>query len=503
MSERRVEIAAETVTKYGAPRPMAIEAEKTRRACLLGQTTGLFVAPSVVDFDPKSGRLVLERLEDLRTSREYFWRPDPDVELARQAGQALAVIHRTLGLPDDMVVPLGSQFRRDVNVKDVFLHGDFTVANVCVSGDRLTILDWQASVGVGGTETTGPGYFDVAWFLKSLFFRPSPRGILSRGVVDVAEAFVTGYLVEAPEGTNRQDLFRYVEQLLEEQAPAVFRKTRFRTRLLLPRSIRMLRAWLHANQDTAEDTVDEAPTEGTDVSYRTSHQAVGKGAAYHDRFSQVPYRAMLWGLEREVLDGIVAEYFPGRTATHLDFACGTGRVLGHLQSQVGRSVGVDVSESMLGVARERLSECELVMADLTREQPFGEERFDLVTAFRFFPNAEAALRNEAMAAIARHMNPSSILVFNNHRNTQSVRSRIFRLAGRRGFTGLSPQEAKKMVEQAGMKIVGTQHLSVFPASEDLQVLPIPVLRAMERSLSKVRPLRDVAEDIIYICRLAD
>ena len=44
-----------------------------------------------------------------------------------------------------------------------FLHGDFTLANVCVeeTTDRVVIVDWSAAPILGEAVTVGPVYFDV------------------------------------------------------------------------------------------------------------------------------------------------------------------------------------------------------------------------------------------------------------------------------------------------------------------------------------------------------
>jgi hypothetical protein len=100
------------------------------------------------------------------------------------------------------------------------------------------------------------------------------------------------------------------------------------------------------------------------VSYRDSH--LSKGADYHDTFTMLPHRAMQWRMERRCLSTLVRRRFAGRKPAYLDFACGTGRVLGYLAPQVSHAVGVDVSASMLAEARENAPGAELVAADLDR-----------------------------------------------------------------------------------------------------------------------------------------
>lgn len=75
------------------------------------------------------------------------------------------------------------------------------------------------------------------------------------------------------------------------------------------------------------------------------------------------------------LDDLIARHdLPGRT--HLDLACGTGLALAHFQSRGFRSLGLDASLSMLGIARGRAAN--LVAGDM-RDLPL-RGRFALVTS---------------------------------------------------------------------------------------------------------------------------
>lgn len=48
---------------------------------------------------------------------------------------------------------------------------------------------------------------------------------------------------------------------------------------------------------------------------------------------------------------------------------------------------------------------------------------------------------------------------------------------------MSPQEVENLVRNAGLEIVKTHHLNVFPAAEGRTLLPIFVLRVLESVLS--------------------
>lgn len=238
----------------------------------------------------------------------------------------------------------------------------------------------------------------------------------------------------------------------------------------------------------------------TSPDYRTSHLEQGKGDSYHATFSLNPYRHMVWKLEQGLLDRIIDSHYGGKDILHLDFACGTGRVLNYLADRAKVSVGVDVSRTMLDVARRTGSGAELIEADLTAKDVLGERQFNLITAFRFFPNAQPELRTQVIRILRAHLARDGFLVFNNHKNVQSTRNRIGRLLGRKRGHGMSTAEVEKLLSENGLEIVKAHHLCVFPASTARPILPISVLSRLEGALSRIDWLHNFGENILYVCR---
>lgn len=235
------------------------------------------------------------------------------------------------------------------------------------------------------------------------------------------------------------------------------------------------------------------------MNYRESHLVPGKGRSYHAAFSKNPYRSMVWRLERKILDRILFNLYENREIIHLDFACGTGRILSHLEGRALHSVGVDLSPSMLEVALQNNKAAEIIEADLTCDDVLADRKFNLITAFRFFPNAEPELRSQVLEVLVRHLTDDGALVFNNHKNVGSLRNRLARLFGRRNFTGMSIAETKKLLTDNNLVIVKTYHLCVFPASEKHKLIPVFLLRFIEELLSKILPVQPLGENLIYVC----
>jgi predicted TPR repeat methyltransferase len=241
----------------------------------------------------------------------------------------------------------------------------------------------------------------------------------------------------------------------------------------------------------------------TALPYVERHKA--RGQDYDESFSaQInPYRAMVWRLEQQALDRILRDHLGSAEISQLDFACGTGRLLGHFTGRVSSATGVDVSAAMMEVARAAAPEAELLEADLTQQDVLGSRQFNLITAFRFFPNAEPELRRAVFLILARHLSQTGVLIFNNHKNRNSLRRRISRLFGREVARGtMTHAEVEELVGQAGLRIVEKIPLATLPLSERHPLLPVPVAEPVERALSGIPALSGLAQHVIYVCARA-
>jgi ubiquinone/menaquinone biosynthesis C-methylase UbiE len=88
-----------------------------------------------------------------------------------------------------------------------------------------------------------------------------------------------------------------------------------------------------------------------------------------------------WDDERERLERALTELPPART---LDVACGTGWLTQHLP---GELVGLDASDSMLEIARERVPHGEFVVGDAL-SLPFDDASFDRLVTGHFYGHLE-------------------------------------------------------------------------------------------------------------------
>lgn len=241
--------------------------------------------------------------------------------------------------------------------------------------------------------------------------------------------------------------------------------------------------------------------------YRNAHH--GKGSDYHKSFAANVHRSVMWEIEQRILLDLLSAHFrEPEQVNMLDFACGSGRVLQLLESHVGSATGVDVTESMLKVAGEVTKRSRLIHSDITRSNELDAERFDLITAFRFFPNAEPSLRTDAMAKLASLLAPGGILIFNNHIRTGSMRHRARlakakqgRLKSRKELHSMSDDEAAELLARHGLSIIDERHTGVLPIIRDKKPkLPRYVLRSVERMAARVKPLANIAAYKIYVAK---
>jgi SAM-dependent methyltransferase len=210
-----------------------------------------------------------------------------------------------------------------------------------------------------------------------------------------------------------------------------------------------------------------AVPEPADTDYRRTHQDAGHASRYDDSFlTPGSAHALNWSAEQRLLDLVFARHL-GRPQRAVDFACGTGRILGYLEQRVPDALGVDVSPAMLELARDRCRSpvvCHDVTVDTLELPPV-----DLVTAFRFFLNAQPELRQQALRWIAGVLAPGGALVANAHLNPASLRGRYLRLrwgGGAPRSPMLSVAAFDAVLAEAGFRVEARYGYDFLPYRRD-------------------------------------
>ena len=200
-----MKINGEIIRKTGDPNKLAIEASKASKAFDIGEDSGLFYVPKIVNFDAENGVLEFERLNGLVTLLDMAACKDERLfEILKRAGQALSVIHEKLVLSEKMKHELPAEWMACPD-KNVFIHGDFAGFNLCFDepSGRLVILDWSSAPLFGNVVTYGSRLFDIIWFVIFIFYGAPRRCLLNWDAPTMANAFLSGYAESHPEIIQR------------------------------------------------------------------------------------------------------------------------------------------------------------------------------------------------------------------------------------------------------------------------------------------------------------
>lgn len=215
------------------------------------------------------------------------------------------------------------------------------------------------------------------------------------------------------------------------------------------------------------------------------------------------YDSFIWSLQQPWVERVARaaarETGPLR---YLDFACGTGRVLSFVEPFVQQALGVDVSQAMARAARTRARRARIVVGDLLRDERLLQGHFDLITAFRYFLNADADLRLPTLQALAARLRDSrSRLVFNVHGHRGSVRHLAIRCHAAQGrhHEELSYRQILELVEGAGLRVDEAYGFGVCPRSLYPTALG-GIARIADRWAARTQWLRRLSIDLVMVCR---
>ncbi len=218
--------------------------------------------------------------------------------------------------------------------------------------------------------------------------------------------------------------------------------------------------------------------------YTDSHK--GRGSDYDANFDRLPFRSLMWEMEQKVLASMVRDT---RANVVVDLACGTGRISALLSENLpqARIVGVDVAESMLNVARKRVPGVDFRCADVRGlSTVVADGSVELMTAFRFFPNADPQLRSDAARAATRALRPGGFLLLNNHRNFWSSSYVARRTLKNSPAPGALNRDVVGPFLQSQFRLVTRKSLGVVPHSDAAPYLLSPALATKLERLNEHR-----------------
>ena len=260
-------------------------------------------------------------------------------------------------------------------------------------------------------------------------------------------------------------------------------------------------------------------------SYSLSHQVKGLGKKYDaELYTGKTYDSYVWELEQFTLDRIIKEInLRKKIKTLIDFACGTGRILHYLshnpELKGSKLIGVDISNNMLVVAREKLDTkiIELIRGDIITDQKLRDEisKYSphMITSFRFFLNAEETLRKDVLESFKGITRSDYTLIGNVHGGKPSLRSfdmlscQILQLIKKLlkkqdknncNFNFLSQSHMKKLLIESDYTNVRIYPIAFLPRLTVRRLkLPRKLYIIIEKTLQKIPFIKGFATDYIF------
>jgi SAM-dependent methyltransferase len=246
------------------------------------------------------------------------------------------------------------------------------------------------------------------------------------------------------------------------------------------------------------------------LSYADRFQQKNAVAAYEaGEYGAASYASAIWRLQRPVLEQVVKDFCASQSSRPvrlLDFACGTGRVLSALEPLVDTAEGVDISENMVAVARGKCTKARLLVGDVLADPELLQPCYDMISCFRFLLNVEPELRGRLLRRLRQALRtPGGLLLVNVHGNSRSLRHPAIVWRRWRGgqsdtmLNEMSPAETKRLLVENGFEIVRQLGFGLLPPT--LYRTPLrPVAAALDRSLAGENYWKNLAVDMMFICR---
>ncbi|MCF7973903.1 MAG: class I SAM-dependent methyltransferase [Phycisphaerae bacterium] len=247
-----------------------------------------------------------------------------------------------------------------------------------------------------------------------------------------------------------------------------------------------------------------------EIDYRNEFK---KDAQAYERIVQSKHIQLIYTLEKAVLARVFSE-MGAQDKTLMDFACGSGRWTRVLEDCFSDTLGVDVSEQMIAVAREKCRKAQFVVTDITSDgvdQALDGQTFDVITAFRFYKNAQASLRQAATQALPKYLKEDGVFIFDLHLNTFSCMGllaslmRLLRFPKLLGMSELlirtmSLADIKRLFKDSEFEVMDYYGMGVLPGRANMVLLPRPWLYKIETFFTQRKILRGISYNILVIAR---
>ena len=151
---------------------------------------------------------------------------------------------------------------------------------------------------------------------------------------------------------------------------------------------------------------------------------------------------------------------------------------------------------MLSFAKKILKNSVIINKDFTKINM--NKKFDLITAFRFFPNAEPKLRKKAMYFLSKSLTNDGLIIFNNHRNFWSIPYFLKRLTFRSDGFGMTHSEIEILIKSCGLKIYEYRSIGLITEKEDSKLIIWPLVFLFENLFFNINCRHKLGYNVIYL-----
>ncbi len=247
-----------------------------------------------------------------------------------------------------------------------------------------------------------------------------------------------------------------------------------------------------------------------EIEYRNEFK---KDAQAYDRIVRSKHIQLIYTLEKQVLERVFAE-MGSRDKSLMDFACGSGRWTCVWEDYFANALGVDVSEQMISVARDKCHKAEFLVTDITSDDvdsTLEGRTYDVITAFRFYKNAQESLRQSATKALPKYLKDGGLFIFDLHLNTFSFMGilaslmRFLRFPKLFGMSQLlirtmSLRDIQTLFKDSEFEVIDHYGMGVLPGRANMMVLPRPWLHKIETFFTTRKILRGLSYNVLVIAR---
>jgi hypothetical protein len=259
--------AQDCFKKYLSPEKFQNEWEMSTAAYKISIKTGLFVSPIIKKVLPEENIIEFELLRDFIPVRVVFIKNGKFgasyeqlgflKKLFYRIGKCVYQIHTESQIFKEIpkrTFPKGF-FSDRFKDTPVFLHGDFTLNNLLykMQTDEIVIIDWNTSPIFPFSANYGPRYWDLSFFISSLFYS-SFSTFFSYGLrKKLALEFLNGYSSENEH--NSKALFKELQQFMKSYNYYKLYRQHYKSNLSFSRRVLVSHTKVKLNRFLEDDLV--------------------------------------------------------------------------------------------------------------------------------------------------------------------------------------------------------------------------------------------------------